>query len=640
MSTLDKMQIVVTAQNQASPELRRLSTEIAAVNLQMLAMKGAMLGIAGAGAAAVALEKIRSAVRDLDDIGDAAERLGVSTRVFQGFAFQLGQFGGDSADAASALERFANNTAEAARGSGDLAELFKANGVALRDTNGQMKTQEQLLQDFAGLVANAASPQERLMLAVDAFGKKAGPKMVEMLVKINDEGLARLVSSAEEAGAVIDGDLINKAGDLEKKFQSLEASIVNVGKSLLVTFADTASHALGVAAQAGRALQYEVHKQLTNSGYMAYFVPGALSAAIKYNKTKDLEQKFDDFYKAVDPPSPSPDAGGKKKKTRIPTKDKSGTETKDAFDRQVESIAKHIATIEADTRAVGQSVGMHERLRTEAQLLEAAQRAGISVTGEQAAKFKDLADRAEGAANALAATKLKDQITFDRDQFGRSESERNVASTLRSAGILPTSEQGELLGQQIRINDELKSGKELALDMARSLRQAFSDGKIDAQEFGNIANSVFDKVADRILDMAISSLFSSRPGGIFAGLGGMFGGSTLPSGINSMGGFGGLFASGGHLGAGKWGIAGEAGPEIIKGPADIIPFSTRAPARSSAPVINVVTPPGATTETRQRDNGGMSVTDIIIKTASDGMSGGAFDGAMSRYAARPTLKKM
>lgn len=36
--------------------------------------------------------------------------------------------------------------------------------------------------------------------------------------------------------------------------------------------------------------------------------------------------------------------------------------------------------------------------------------------------------------------------------------------------------------------------------------------------------------------------------------------------------FSGLFADGGYLGAGKWGIAGEAGPEIISGPAQITPM--------------------------------------------------------------------
>jgi hypothetical protein len=37
--------------------------------------------------------------------------------------------------------------------------------------------------------------------------------------------------------------------------------------------------------------------------------------------------------------------------------------------------------------------------------------------------------------------------------------------------------------------------------------------------------------------------------------------------------FGGYFANGGTLGAGKWGIAGEMGPEVVSGPASISPMS-------------------------------------------------------------------
>lgn len=36
--------------------------------------------------------------------------------------------------------------------------------------------------------------------------------------------------------------------------------------------------------------------------------------------------------------------------------------------------------------------------------------------------------------------------------------------------------------------------------------------------------------------------------------------------------FGGFFADGGYLGAGKFGIAGENGPELIHGPANITPM--------------------------------------------------------------------
>jgi phage-related minor tail protein len=49
--------------------------------------------------------------------------------------------------------------------------------------------------------------------------------------------------------------------------------------------------------------------------------------------------------------------------------------------------------------------------------------------------------------------------------------------------------------------------------------------------------------------------------------------------------FGGFFANGGVLGAGKWGIAGEAGPEIISGPAKITPMSDLPQAAPAAPTI-------------------------------------------------------
>lgn len=60
-------------------------------------------------------------------------------------------------------------------------------------------------------------------------------------------------------------------------------------------------------------------------------------------------------------------------------------------------------------------------------------------------------------------------------------------------------------------------------------------------------------------------------GGIGDILGGIGGGiSSAISGIGDF--FGGFFANGGNLGAGKWGIAGEAGPELIRGPASISPM--------------------------------------------------------------------
>lgn len=79
---------------------------------------------------------------------------------------------------------------------------------------------------------------------------------------------------------------------------------------------------------------------------------------------------------------------------------------------------------------------------------------------------------------------------------------------------------------------------------------------------GKLGTSIFE---------GVSGLFSSGPeqlSGPTDSGGGFF--SSIASGIGDL--FGGFFANGGTLGAGKWGIAGEAGPELISGPANITPM--------------------------------------------------------------------
>lgn len=83
-----------------------------------------------------------------------------------------------------------------------------------------------------------------------------------------------------------------------------------------------------------------------------------------------------------------------------------------------------------------------------------------------------------------------------------------------------------------------------------------------------------------------TSIFSNVIGGIsnvVTGIGGAIGnvvdtvsniGSSIWDAVSGIGDFfGGFFANGGTLGAGKIGVVGERGPELIRGPADISPLS-------------------------------------------------------------------
>ena len=59
-------------------------------------------------------------------------------------------------------------------------------------------------------------------------------------------------------------------------------------------------------------------------------------------------------------------------------------------------------------------------------------------------------------------------------------------------------------------------------------------------------------------------------GGSTASGGGIGGGGGILSGISDL--FSGFFANGGMIPQGRFGIAGEAGPELIGGPASVTPM--------------------------------------------------------------------
>ena len=129
-----------------------------------------------------------------------------------------------------------------------------------------------------------------------------------------------------------------------------------------------------------------------------------------------------------------------------------------------------------------------------------------------------------------------------------------------------------------------------------------------------MAQSISQTLAQIAADLIKSSLLKVL--GIAAGS--LAGGGGAGINVGGMT-FGGLYADGGNLGAGKWGIAGEAGPEIIHGPARITPMDKMGGGNPVNIAINNYT--GAHVEQRQRSDGTVE-RDIMEKRLADRVSRG------------------
>ena len=512
-------------------------------------------GLLGAAAGALALEqsitRIRAAIGEIDDLGDMAERIGMSTDAIQALRHTLGQAGGDAEMADAAFDKFADSVTEAALGSGYLAKLFVANGVALRDTNGTLRETEALLVEFARLVANAETPAERLKLATDAFGRKAGPKMVGTLLEIANKGMPALIQSAKDLGVVLDKDAIEKASELDKAFRKVEEQASKAFKQMVVDWGGPVLLAvikgLEIAVK-NFALSFELIKTgrvREALGLISRFEAAKQRMTIGAEGTQLTQAEMEkSFYGVVgrgaQDKTPGAPAALPEKKTVIPPA-KTTAARIDDFEREIEQTQKSTAAIELETQTIDLNTYARENAKKTLELETAAKqankeagKANTEVTAEQRAIIIGLAD------------------AYARARVAAEEATGPMRSFIREA------------------KDSNKALQEASVAGLRS----FEDALVGIVTGTTSVADAFKKMADSIIADLVriairKAIIGPLAEGLFGAAGG--GGATLNATPWAFP----KFADGTSNAPGGLAVVGEKGPELMNVPkgSQIIPNS-------------------------------------------------------------------
>lgn len=195
--------------------------------------EGMNLGtILGGITAAGIVDFAKEAVKSLAEIKPAAEKAGVSIAELQKLTFAGIGTGTGQNDIVSMMEMFNKKIGEAATKGGDLADLLAKNGVSLRDANGAIRNNVDLLGEVANLVKNAGSSQEAALVATLAMGK-AGAEFLPFLKQGSAE-MHSLMEEATKAGYVIDTKLIQSADEFDKAWNTAWAVWTARGKGAIV----------------------------------------------------------------------------------------------------------------------------------------------------------------------------------------------------------------------------------------------------------------------------------------------------------------------------------------------------------------------------------------------------------------------
>ncbi|RWO61117.1 hypothetical protein [Mesorhizobium sp.] len=496
-------------------------------------LKGGLVGMfTGVGAAATAalapLALFNKALDTIDmasHLVDTADRIGLSTTALQELSFGFAQAGVEQSEFETGMEQFSKRIGEAATKGGRLADILKANGIAIRDSNGQIRSSEQLLGSYAELIRNATSEQEKMLLVTEAFGRGGGA----MLVGLNDgaQGILNMRKAAEDAGGVIDEQLLRRAEEMGDRWDAAWRRFTVSSQSAILTAVE------GLDTLNGRMVEFLKNRQAAEMGSMAGSLVGkpgdVLTGPGRGDKPDAIDTRIAQAFggeitKADDKLVEHLKArygNATRRATIIPgessTSDKAGgtaakSSTPDRLEREIAQAERRTAILRAETAA---QAGLNPLVddygaaltiaRTKQDLLNAAQEAGRAITPELAA-------------------------TIDR-----------IASAYGSASV----EAQKLADDQDQVREAAQEWSGLGRDV---LGGFISDLRAGASASEMLANAL-NKVADKLVDIAMNALFnSSGGGGILGMLGSLFSGGTssfIPGIMSSS--LVGLFADGGHV---------------------------------------------------------------------------------------------
>lgn len=136
------------------------------------------------------------------------------------------------------LGHFSKSITEAGDGTGDAGRYFKAFGISVRDSSGNLKSTRELLLDVADVFSRMPDGPQKTAWAMQLFGK--GAKELIPLLNEGKTGINNLMKEAERLGVVFSKEAAEAADRFGDNLMRLKANVMGlvyvIGNELIPAF--------------------------------------------------------------------------------------------------------------------------------------------------------------------------------------------------------------------------------------------------------------------------------------------------------------------------------------------------------------------------------------------------------------------
>ena len=446
---------------------------------------------------------IRAAITDAADMVDLADKVGLTTDELQRLTHGFEVAGVASSSIEMNLTQWSRRIGEAYTQGGRLADILKANGVSLTDANGKLRSSVDLMRDYADLIANAASSQERNTLATVAFGE-AGTAMV-LALRDGAAGVDKLMHEVEKTGGVIEDELLQRAAELDDRLNEVGSTIRNfINRELLI------------AASAMDSMM---------SSFRSFDPAGASDFALERRMKENGRERIEIENEIL----------------RLRGESGLSDTARDLGFKETED--PRIADLQAREKALrGEEKAILDVMatrRAEAEAI-AAQR-----NAEKPTIIPGGSDRGSSGSRAATKSALREQESaYDRvikklqeeqELLGLNAVDQRILTEQRRAGVTAASDQGQAIAAMVRHIDGEREAMERTRREAEEFNRSLETG------LSTVSNTILsivdgsDKASVAIAKLAVNFAFAAAQAALFNSgpLAGLFGGSGLFGGAAS-----------------------------------------------------------------------------------------------------------
>lgn len=215
----------------------RLDTRLSKLGGGLKAFGGGLLAGVAAGGIGGIIAQIVQVANGIATIGDEARRAGLSSKAFQELKFvaEQNRIGVDSlVDGLKELNLRADEFI--VTGQGSAAEAFRRLGYDAATLKAKLEDPSALFTEIIGKLEQLDQAAQ-IRIADEVFGGTGGERFVE-LIKQGERGIKATIDQAHTLGAVMSDQVIERAAELDRKFNAVATT---VGTALKVAIVEAAS---------------------------------------------------------------------------------------------------------------------------------------------------------------------------------------------------------------------------------------------------------------------------------------------------------------------------------------------------------------------------------------------------------------